>query len=120
MTGYFMMVDSRQVGHIEPDLDLPDANTAIDTSYSVAMRAQGFTIGLVPHVCYHTRKDTMANVDVIHMAELYLMQKWGRFYWENTQYTGCVLEWPRPDYRVDQPLTQPLPECFQSLQDSAQ
>ena len=114
MTGYFMLVDSHQVGHIEPDLDLPDANTAIDTSYSVAMRAQGFTIGLVPHVCYHTRKDVQANVEVIHRAERYLMEKWGRFYWQNTQYTGCVLEWPRPDYHVDQPLPDnALPECFQ-------
>jgi GT2 family glycosyltransferase len=94
MTGYFMMVDSYQVGHIEPDLDLPDPNTAIDTSYSVAMRAAGFTIGLVPHVCYHTFKNVQANVAVIHTVERYLMAKWGRFYWDNTQYTGCVVEWP--------------------------
>lgn len=107
MTGYFMMVDSHQVGHIEPDLDLPDPNTAIDTSYSVAMRAAGFTLGLVPHVCYHTFKNIKANVNVIHAVERYLLRRWGEFYWWNTQYTGCVLDLPRTE------TTQETPECSQ-------
>ena len=41
MTGYFMLVDRDQVGDIGPDMNLPDPCTAIDTSYSVAIRARG-------------------------------------------------------------------------------
>jgi len=106
MTGYFMLVDREQVGDIGPDMSLPDANTAIDTSYSVAIRARGYRLGLVPHVCYHTQKDVQANVAVIHQVERYLMAKWGPFYWQTVGYTGCVLEWPI-EYRV-----QDQPECF--------
>lgn len=95
MTGYFVMVDAHQVGHIQPDQDLPDPNTAIDTSYSVAIRAAGGKIGLVPEVVYHTWKDVKANVDVIHTVEAYLKRKWGAFYQDCVQYTGCVVEWPR-------------------------
>ena len=42
MTGYFMLVDRDQVGDIGPDMNLPDPCTAIDTSYSVAIRARGY------------------------------------------------------------------------------
>ena len=41
MTGYFMLVDRDQVGDIGPDMNLPDPCTAIDTSYSVEIRARG-------------------------------------------------------------------------------
>ena len=54
MTGYFMLVDRDQVGDIGPDMNLPDPCTAIDTSYSVAIRARGLAAGpgpprLLPH-----------------------------------------------------------------------
>ena len=54
MTGYFMLVDRDQVGDIGPDMNLPDPCTAIDTSYSVAIRARGLPsrVGpsrLLPH-----------------------------------------------------------------------
>ena len=54
MTGYFMLVDRDQVGDIGPDMNLPDPCTAIDTSYSVAIRARGLRLGsgssrLLPH-----------------------------------------------------------------------
>ena len=61
MTGYFMLVDRDQVGDIGPDMNLPDPCTAIDTSYSVAIRARGHRLGLVPHVCYHTKKEVWAQ-----------------------------------------------------------
>ena len=94
MTGYFMLVDRDQVGDIGPDMNLPDPCTAIDTSYSVAIRARGLRLGLVPHVCYHTKKEVWANKEVIHRVERYLLAKWGMFYWDCVQYTGCVLQWP--------------------------
>ena len=94
MTGYFMLVDRDQVGDIGPDMNLPDPCTAIDTSYSVAIRARGLRLGLVPHVCYHTKKEVWAQKDIIHKVERYLLAKWGMFYWDCVQYTGCVLQWP--------------------------
>ena len=48
MTGYFMLVDRDQVGDIGPDMNLPDPCTAIDTSYSVAIRARGLRLGPGP------------------------------------------------------------------------
>ena len=68
MTGYFMLVDRDQVGDIGPDMNLPDPCTAIDTSYSVAIRARGFRLGLVPHVCYHTKKEVWAQKEIIHKS----------------------------------------------------
>ena len=94
MTGYFMLVDRDQVGDIGPDMNLPDPCTAIDTSYSVAIRARGLRLGLVPHVCYHTKKEVWAQKEIIHKVERYLLAKWGMFYWDCVQYTGCVLQWP--------------------------
>ena len=88
MTGYFMLVDRDQVGDIGPDMNLPDPCTAIDTSYSVAIRARGLRLGLVPHVCYHTKKEVWAQKDIIHKVERYLLAKWGMFYWDCVQYTG--------------------------------
>ena len=96
-TGYFIMVDSTKVGHIQPDLQLPDPNTAVDTSYSVAIRALGHRIGIVPHVVYHFKKEgSWVNEDVIEPTNRYLQQKWGDFYFQNAVYQGNVLEWPKP------------------------
>ena len=49
---------------------------------------------MVPHVCYHTKKEVWAQKDIIHKVERYLLAKWGMFYWDCVQYTGCVLQWP--------------------------
>ena len=109
MTGYFMLVDRDQVGDIGPDMDLPDPCTAIDTSYSVEIRARGHRLGLVPHVCYHTKKEVWAQKEVIHKVERYLLAKWGMFYWDCVQYTGCVLQWPgAANWRREQP------ECLET------
>jgi GT2 family glycosyltransferase len=109
MTGYFMLVDRDQVGDIGPDMNVPDPCTAIDTSYSVAIRARGLRLGLVPHVCYHTKKEVWAHKDIIHKVERYLLAKWGMFYWDCVQYTGCVLQWPgAANWRREQP------ECLET------
>lgn len=92
-TGYFILVDSWRVGHIEPDANLPDGNTAVDTSYSVAIRAAGHRIGIVDDYVYHTRKDVWAKPDVIKVTNDYLFDRWGQFYFDVAQYDGNVLEW---------------------------
>jgi hypothetical protein len=93
-TGYFILVDSQQVGSIQPDLNLPDPNTAVDTSYSVAIRQAGGKIGLSGNVVYHVRKQVKANQAAIQTTNSYLMSKWGQFYFEQCRYTGNVLQWP--------------------------
>ena len=93
-TGYFIMVDSTKVGDVKPDLQLPDPNTSVDTSYSVAIRALGHRIGIVPHVVYHLKKEgSWANREVIEPTNRYLRNKWGDFYFQNAVYQGDVLEW---------------------------
>ncbi len=96
-TGYFILVASQKVGDILPDLNLPDPNTAVDTSYSVAIRAAGFNIGISPDYVYHVRKDTRAKPEVIQVTNDYLMRKWGKFYFDVAQYDGNVKEWGTGD-----------------------
>jgi hypothetical protein len=91
--GYFILVDSQKVGDILPDMNLPDPNTSIDTSYSMAVRAAGFDIGISPDYVYHLMKPVVSNPEVIEKTNKYLMEKWGNFYFEWTQYDGVVLEW---------------------------
>jgi hypothetical protein len=92
-TGYFILVDSTLVGDIVPDQNLPDGNTAVDTSYSVEIRKRGYRIGIVPHVVYHTKKDTKVNDSIIEVTNKYLMGKYGQFYFDVAQYDNNVLEW---------------------------
>jgi hypothetical protein len=93
-TGYFILVDSYKVGHIKPDMELPHPNTAVDTSYSVAIRAAGFDIGISADYVYHQRKDTRTHREVIDVTNAYLLSKWNNFYFTWAQYDGNVIEWP--------------------------
>lgn len=93
-TGYFIAVDSSKVGHIEPDMNLPDGNTSVDTSYSVAIRAAGHSIGMIPDYVYHTAKgDSWVNEQVIEPTNEYLRNKWGDFYFDVARYDNNVIEW---------------------------
>lgn len=97
-TGYFILVDSHRVGHILPDLELPDGNTSVDTSYSVAMRAEGHTIGLAPEYVYHTLKPgSWTNPAVIAPTNEYLRQKWGQFYFDVAVYDHNIIGWEAVD-----------------------
>ena len=82
--GYFMMVDRNLVGNIKPDLNLPDANTSVDTSYCISIRHAGFKIGISPSVVYHTYKRVLFNQDIGEKTNEYLKAKWGDFYFNNT------------------------------------
>ena len=93
-TGYFIMVDSHKVGHIEPDANLPDGNTAVDTSYSVAIRAAGYRIGMTPDYVYHTLKPgSWVNPAVIEPTNRYLWQRWGQFYFDIAKYDRNIIGW---------------------------
>ena len=78
-----MMVDSRYLSHIIPDLSLPDPCTAIDTSYCVSVRASGFKIGISPSVVYHQKKEVWFDVEKGKLTDQYLYAKWGQFYYDN-------------------------------------
>jgi Uncharacterized protein conserved in bacteria len=93
MTGYFVFVDSQKVGNILPDMNLPDGNTSVDTSYSVSIRAAGFDIGMTPDYVYHVKKVTYVDPKVVEVTNAYLMKKWGNFYYQWTPYDGNVLDW---------------------------
>lgn len=83
MPGYFQMIDSNLIGHVTPDFNLPDKNTAIDTSYSVTIKSLGYKIGIAPVVVYHQYKtNNFAKMDVVKTTNEYLMQRWGNFYFE--------------------------------------
>jgi len=81
--GYFIMVDRELVGSVQPDLELPDGNTAVDTSYCVAIRSLGYPIGISPNVVYHVRKRVVSDEQVARKTNEYLMKKWGEFYFRN-------------------------------------
>ncbi len=102
MPGYFQLVDSHMVGHIGADLDLPDPNTSIDTSYSVAIRADGFKIGMAPTYVYHTYKPgSWIKEEVIEPTNRYLMEKWGQFYFDSCHgYYHVLGPWPTHDFDI--------------------
>ncbi len=89
--GYFQLVDSRRVGHITVDFNLPDDNTAIDTSYSVAIKTEGYKIGIAPTVVYHLYKKVWMNLDAYEKTNTYVRGKWGQFYFDCTNtFEGIV------------------------------
>ena len=91
--GYFILCDQEKVGHILPDKSLPFKNTAVDASFSVAARADGWSIVISPNYVYHLWKNTKANMEQIEPTNAYLMNKYGRFYFDYSQYGGCCIEW---------------------------
>ena len=92
--GYFMLVDSNKVGDCLPDMNLPDPCTSIDTSYNCSVRAKGYDIGISADYVYHVDKGTRAKTEVIDITNDYLLKKWGKFYFDWSQYAGCVIDWP--------------------------
>jgi len=96
LPGYFQMVDSTKVGHVQPDFNLPDHCTAIDTSYSVTIKSLGYKIGIAPVVVYHQYKtNNFAKPDVIKVTNEYLTKKWGRFYFDRcSKFEGIVGKTP--------------------------
>jgi len=83
MPGYFQMIDSELIGNVKPDFNLPDKNTAIDTSYSVTIKSLGYKIGIAPVVVLHQYKtNNFAKQEVIQVTNDYLMKKWGKYYFD--------------------------------------
>jgi hypothetical protein len=90
--GYFQMVDSRCVGNVSADLELPHNCTAIDTSYCVTIRSLGYKIGLASAYVWHQYKPlNMQYLSVIDMTNDYLRKKWGQFYFDTCTYCGCLI-----------------------------
>ena len=93
---YFQMIDSKRIGHVQPDFNLPDKNTSIDTSYSVTIKSLGYKIGIAPAIVYHQYKtNNFAKQEVIQVTNEYLMKKWGKFYFDCcSRFEGIVGEVP--------------------------
>jgi hypothetical protein len=93
-TGYWKAVDLHKVGHILPDMNLPYPNLAVDTSYSVAIRAAGFEIGISADYVYHVMKDTKYWKHEGDATNAYLKEKWSDiFYHSWASWDGNVLDW---------------------------
>ena len=92
--GYFMLADSHKIGHINPDMNLPDGNTSVDTTYCADVLAQGHNIGIADSIVYHVRKEgSWVNQAVIEPTNQYHMKRWGPFYFSVAKYCGNVIEW---------------------------
>jgi len=96
--GYFMMVDSKYLSHIKPDMNLPDSCTAIDTSYCISVKAEGYKIGVSPSVVYHKYKKVWMNKEAYDKTVPYIDKKWGDFYNKNCVNQNIVVgEFPPID-----------------------
>jgi len=100
--GYFIMVDSCFCGYRDVDWGIPHPNTALDTTYTIGLRRDGYTLGLVPHLVYHQLKNVQPDLSVIEQVNAYIQQEYGDFYWRSAHYQGNVYEWGR--YGTDQEL----------------
>ena len=89
--GYFIGLDTKKVNP-EIDIALPDKNTALDTTFNIAVRSQGYPIWISADYVYHQFKNVQANTNVIEVTNQYLMKRWGNFYFANTGYDNCVLD----------------------------
>jgi SAM-dependent methyltransferase len=86
--GYFQFVDSRRIGHIEGDRNLPFPNSSVDTTYSVECRANGYTIGIADGIVYHAYKQYTWTHDDPNIINAYHFQRWGQFYFDCTSSVG--------------------------------
>ncbi len=91
--GYFQMVDSFRFGDIQPDLNLPDANTSIDTSYCCSIRAKGGKIGIASSCVYHVWKPipNWNGQEIVRITDEYLYKKWGNYYKDTIVDCGCIV-----------------------------
>ena len=89
--GYFILVDSHRVGHITPDMELPHENTAVDTSYSMAIRIAGYKLGISSSVVYHQYKKTPLHKTAYAMTNEYILDKYGSYYFDHIGTFGNVV-----------------------------
>jgi hypothetical protein len=80
--GYFQLVDSRVVGDVKADMNLPDGNTGIDTSYCVQVKQKGYKIGIAKSYVYHTRKNVWFNQAVVEPTNNHMQTTYGSQYFE--------------------------------------
>lgn len=110
--GYFQLVDSRRVGDIGSDLQLPFPNQSIDTSYCVSIQSKGYKIGIAPSWVYHQYKPlSLSYHHVITQTNEYLMNKWGQFYFDTCQYCGCLIG-PDPGAEIWSMSEEQLQVCM--------
>jgi SAM-dependent methyltransferase len=103
MPGYFQLIDSQKIGDIQPDFNLPDSNTSIDTSYCVIIKSLGHRIGICSGIVYHTYKigAWVHRQDIIDKTNEYLMKRWGQYYFDICQgYFNIKGNWPTRDFSL--------------------
>jgi hypothetical protein len=114
--GYFQMVDSQLVGNVSADLNLPFPNIAIDTSYCVTIKALGNKIGIAPTYIHHVYKPlNLCNLSEIDASNVYLRSKWGQYYYDVTQYCGCIVGNDPGIERINKGLDPTTPDLERSV-----
>jgi predicted O-methyltransferase YrrM len=75
MIGYFMLVDSKKVGHIPCDRKTPEGGS-MDIHYSLDIKMQGYKLALTTDYLYHQAKPQFRNKSVLSN----LMQNLGQYF----------------------------------------
>jgi hypothetical protein len=97
MPGYFQLVDAWKVGDVTPDLDLPDHNTSIDTTYSVRILGSGNRIYMAPTFVYHSyKRGSWIDREAYEKTNEYLRHQYGDFYFNNVGGLANIIG-PLPD-----------------------
>ncbi len=106
MPGYFQLIDSQKIGDIQPDFNLPDSNTSIDTSYCVTIKSLGHRIGICSGIVYHTfKKGSWVSQKIVDITNAYLKEKWGQYYFDLCQgYFNIKGNYPPNDLSIKEKL----------------
>ena len=78
--GYFLMIDRTRVGHIIPDMELPNPNYAVDVAFSVEIHKAGYDIAINPNYVYHLNKGQKHDEHTTRITDEYFVKKYGQFY----------------------------------------
>ena len=79
--GYFLGVDLKKVGHIKPNMELPNPNYAEDVDFSVQVRMAGYDIVCCNDYVYHLKKGNPQHDETsTRITDEYFVKKYGQFY----------------------------------------
>ena len=78
--GYFQLVDSKLVGDLEGDLNLPYSNFHTDIDYCLGVHAKGYKIGITADYVWHNNNYLKSPSARREKNFPYLKEKWGVYY----------------------------------------
>lgn len=92
LPGYFQLVDSRLVGDIGVEVNLPYPNTGVDFTYAVAIRRRGHKIGIAGSHVYHTYKPgVICNQVEDEATKSYFVGLYGHAFFKELCGLNCIV-----------------------------